>query len=391
MINEETIKSIIAMTRSLVKIPSRADQDSPDAIIGFISTWFAEHELDTTRLYRDGRCVGVYARISSPSPGKSLCLDAPADTAPSGDAEQWESGPFSGIVSNRKLYGRGAADAKFAVSLFSHLVVDLARSGIPKGNIYLLFDADEHTGGFAGVKQFLTEIAPRPDTVLVGYPGNYGIVIGARGFWRAKVTTHGVAEHSGSRKPAVTNALVKAAQLVTRLNELNMPHEEDRWFHFGPKVTVTTIHGGDSFTQIPGSCECHVDVRLTPSFDSEAALSMLRATAESVDRAFPSAKRTAIEVDETWPAYRLDTASRIVRYFTRVASEALGREICPVVCGPSNIGNYLATMGIETICGFGPAYENIHAPNESVDLTSIASIYDIYKKVVIGYLEVSND
>ena len=50
-----------------------------------------------------------------------------------------------------------------------------------------------------------------------------------------------------------------------------------------------------------------------------------------------------------------------------------------VVAGPSNIGNFLATLGTEATCGFGVAYRNLHGPDEAIDVSSIPAVYDAYR------------
>ena len=56
-----------------------------------------------------------------------------------------------------------------------------------------------------------------------------------------------------------------------------------------------------------------------------------------------------------------------------------GRALPTAVVGPSNIGNYLAELGVPALCGFGVHGENIHAADERVALDSIAPVYRIYR------------
>jgi succinyl-diaminopimelate desuccinylase len=49
------------------------------------------------------------------------------------------------------------------------------------------------------------------------------------------------------------------------------------------------------------------------------------------------------------------------------------------VVGPSNIGNYLAGLGVPALCGFGVRGEGVHASDERVDLASIAPVWRIYR------------
>lgn len=53
-------------------------------------------------------------------------------------------------------------------------------------------------------------------------------------------------------------------------------------------------------------------------------------------------------------------------------------QIAPTVCGPSNVGNYLAAHEIAATCGFGVTYENLHAPNERIKLDTIQMTHQVY-------------
>ena len=52
------------------------------------------------------------------------------------------------------------------------------------------------------------------------------------------------------------------------------------------------------------------------------------------------------------------------------------------VAGPSNIGNYLATLGIEATAGFGVNYRNLHGTDECIELATIPLVQATYHKAV---------
>jgi hypothetical protein len=61
-------------------------------------------------------------------------------------------------------------------------------------------------------------------------------------------------------------------------------------------------------------------------------------------------------------------------------------EIEPVVCGPSNIGNYFAAHQIDATCGFGVTYENLHAPNKRIKLDTIQMTSAVYSSALQSLL-----
>lgn len=57
-----------------------------------------------------------------------------------------------------------------------------------------------------------------------------------------------------------------------------------------------------------------------------------------------------------------------------------------MVVGPSNIGNYLAALGVEATCGFGLNHRNLHAADERIEISSIGAVYEVYRGAVMRLL-----
>jgi succinyl-diaminopimelate desuccinylase len=224
---------------------------------------------------------------------------------------------------------------------------------------------------------------------MIGYPGPDHVVVGCRGFLRAAITVTSTAGHSGSSAPASGNAVEKAAELVHRLVRTELPTVASEAFPLPPKLTVTAMHGGEGsggYTIVPDRCMVHVDVRLTPAFDAAAATALLEQEAVAVDREHSTAHPTLLEVVGTWPAYRLNSGSLLSTALLRAAERATGRAPQPKVAGPSNIGNYLAGLGIEATAGFGVAYRNAHGTDECIDVSTIPSVQAAYHEAVVTLL-----
>jgi succinyl-diaminopimelate desuccinylase len=382
-VNMELSDSVTELTQCLVRIPSQGGIDDPLPVITMLLSWLIEHGVAAEVLEDDtGRSVAVVAEIGEGNP--TYCLNACLDTAPIGDKESWLVEPTGADVIDGWLLGRGAADSKIGAAIFAHIGLHLAETSLA-GRLSLLFDADEHTGRFGGIKCY---VARHGDVagVMIGYPGNYGIVVGARGFWRARIDVFGTSAHSGSRTSQVDNAVVKAAALVQKLTSLDLPVEVDPAFEFGPKLTVTGIHGGSAYSTVPDQCCVFVDVRLTPSLTAEKSEGLVRAACEVTDKLLPSRRPSRIHMEESWPPYHLSEKSMVASALRSSAQKAFDRDFPLVVAGPSNIGNYLASLGIDATCGFGVTYKNLHASNEGVDLATIEPVFKAYEDAVLQLL-----
>jgi succinyl-diaminopimelate desuccinylase len=287
------------------------------------------------------------------------------------------------------LYGRGSSDCKTAVAIFSHIAARLSRRPDElHGTVTLLFDADEHTGGFSGAKRYFAgEDAPSDVAgVMIGYPGLRHIVVGGRGFLRAEVVTHGTAGHTGASAPGDGNAVGKAAQLIQELNQHREPASIDAEFRQPPKLTVTAVHGGEGYSIVPDRCVVNVDIRLTPTFDRRAAAELLERVVAEVDRDWPATVATTLTYAESWPAFKLGDDSPVAVALRLAAERHAEHPPEQKVAGPSNIGNYLASLGIDATAGFGVAYRNLHGTDECIEVATIALVQAVYHEAILTLL-----
>ncbi|WP_224371717.1 M20 family metallopeptidase [Hyalangium versicolor] len=376
------VESILRLLQELVRTPSRGGLDSYGPVITLVRAWLDGQGLSSEVLTDErGQPVALHARVGHGSP--CFVLNATLDTASYGDETRWTHPPTSGLLEDGWLHGRGSADSKSAVALFCHIAATLHRRRLgDRGSVELLFDADEHTGRLGGMQAWLARKPEAVAGVFIGYPGDERIMIGSRGFWRVRLRVHGEGGHSGAGRRKAVNALGKAALLVRELEEAPLPQRMREDFPLPPKLTVTGVRGGGDFALVPDSATVEVDVRLTPLFDASAAEALVREAVRKVEEARPASRPTEFEVLPSWPAYVLPAQSPLARALQQAAQEIRGSSLPCEVAGPSNTGNLLATHGIPATCGFGVRYRNIHAPDEAIDVSSLAPAYLAYLRAL---------
>ena len=385
----EDSASVLELTRDLVRIPSRGGIDPYDPVLDRMACWLDAHGLECRRLTGPGgETVALACEAAGAVPGPRYVLDACLDTAPFGDESAWRKSPTSALIDEGWLHGRGSSDSKVGAAIFAHILARLKSApGRWAGSAVLLLDVDEHTGGFGGAKAFFEDpAAPRVDGVMIGYPGPDHVVTGGRGVLRARLHVYGVAGHSGSSSTVTPSAIAKAAALVSRLHEAELPGPADPDFPLPARLTVTAISGGEGYSVVPDLCVVNVDVRLTPAFDSRAALEVVRAAAGATDAGWPGTQPTYVEVTTSWPPYALPGTSRLRTALLSAARDA-GLTAQAKVAGPSNIGNYLAGLGIPATAGFGVVYERLHGTDERIRVDSIPAVQAAYHQALLTLLQ----
>ncbi|MBF9016757.1 MULTISPECIES: M20 family metallopeptidase [unclassified Oceanispirochaeta] len=374
--------SILNMIKEMVHIPTQGGIDDTEPMLRYLTDWYASRGMKGNILKDENGKNCAFIFILGEGDGPLYCLNACGDTADIGNPAEWSRDPFSAEEEEGWLYGRGSCDSRAGVAIFSHILHDLfLEKSLTSGRLAVMFDVDEHTGNFGGVKALVRE---NPDLagVMIGYPGFDEVVCGARGFYRVELVVSGKSGHTGMAGDNEQNALRKGAALIEELYSRELSALEDKDFPFGPKLTVTKMRGGNGFSVVPDDCRILVDVRLTNTFDAQKASGLLCDAAAAVDERFPSPHPTAVNEKGSWPPYVLPSSSVVASALHKGASSITGRDIPRVVCGPSNIGNYLFSLGIEATCGFGVKNRNFHGIDECIEIVTIDPVYRSYREAV---------
>lgn len=381
--------SMVEFLRQLVAIPSQAGSDDPAAIVQAVGAWLAENGV---RFQRLGTARNPRALVINPPTQEVLLLNACLDTAPVGDLAQWTYSPFGAAEHEGWLHGRGSADSKAAVAIFSEIAKAIPLTAREPVNgrlrrVTIVFDGDEHSGRFGGIKAYTAKFG-FPAFCAIGYPGPRHIVVGSRGFYRTVLTLRGALGHSGSGSVPAELAMAKLQRLLAGLEKVREQGAADgENFPPRPRASVTWIRtGARTYALTPAKIECGIDIRLTPGFGREAAGRFLDELLADIARETGEVHASSLGPVNCWPAFRTPDGALLPRLLQSCAREALGHAPEFSVSGPSNIGNYLAMHGTQVVSGFGAEYQRLHGPDECVKLDSIPGIHAAYALAVRRFL-----
>lgn len=384
---------VVDFLRQLVATPSQAGVDTPAAIVQTASAWLTENSVGHQLIGTPEKPKALVLNPPSGAGDEVLLLNACLDTAPVGDLGQWQFPPFGAVEQEGWLYGRGSADSKAAVAIFSDIARDLELTAGPARHgrrrcVSMVFDCDEHSGRFGGIKAYTREFG-FPAYCAIGYPGPQHIVVGSRGFYRRVLTLRGALGHSGSGSVPAELATAKLQRLLVGLEQISSAGSPaEAQFPPPPRASLTWIRtGARSYALTPSKIECGLDIRLTPAFDRAAAEAFITRLMDDMARETGRAYPCSLGKVNCWPAFRTPDAALLPRLLASSARQALGHEPEFSVSGPSNIGNYLAMHGTQVVAGFGVAYQRLHGPDECVRLDTLAGIRRSYALAVQRFLD----
>jgi len=155
------------------------------------------------------------------------------DVVPVENVDNWDYPPFSGriveLAHDRFIWGRGSFDMKNTGTAFSIAILTLLREGFqPKGNIKLIFEADEERGGEEGMEILVDDYWEdiKVDCLITEGAGyklpigrDFTIQTGEKGKCQTKIEIKGVAGHGSTPSDYKEFAIYKLVNILEKIRK----------------------------------------------------------------------------------------------------------------------------------------------------------------------------
>ncbi|MBM7584235.1 acetylornithine deacetylase [Bacillus pakistanensis] len=167
----------------------------------------------------------VVATLKGNGGGRSIILNGHIDVVPEGDPKDWRDDPFSGRVSEGKLYGRGSTDMKGGNVALLLAIEAIISTGIKlKGDVIFQSVIEEESGGTGTLAALLRGY--KADAAIIPEPTNMKLFPKQQGSMWFRIKVKGKSAHGGTRYEGV-NAIEKAMKVISSLRELEIKRNEE--------------------------------------------------------------------------------------------------------------------------------------------------------------------
>ncbi|MCA9917394.1 MAG: YgeY family selenium metabolism-linked hydrolase [Anaerolineales bacterium] len=382
LLNPQLEAEIIELAQNLVQIKSLPGQEAE--AIKFAQQKMIALGYDEVSIDQMGNVLG---RIGSGD--KSILLDAHLDTVAVNDAAEWAVPPFSGLVANGRLHGRGSVDMKSAAAAAIYAGIIAKKSGLAQGKtVYVSCTVMEEDCDGENLKHLFQERNLRPDFVLICEPSNNQIMLGHKGKAQIAITTHGVSAH-GAAPEKGRNAIYEMAEIIQRVEKLN----EQLPMRNGRKATLVMSQirsASASLNAVPTECEVYLDRRMIPgetedTIRQEMAQLVAGKHASWAIGVLHKTSWTGHEVryEPLHPAWEIEREHPLTQACMAAYTDTFGVE--PTEFGFWDFSTNAVTpvsLGIPTI-GFGPGdYRLAHMRDESCPVQQIVAACRFYASVI---------
>lgn len=382
LISAEMGSEVIRFASELVRIKSLSGHE--EEIIRFMEKRMKSLDYDEVTVDSMGNLLG---RIGEGD--QSIMFDSHVDTVGASDEENWDLPPFSGMISDGYIWGRGAADMKSGAAASIYAAGAAKKRGLEPGkSVYVSCTVMEEDCDGENLKHMFRELDLKPGCVIICEPSSNRITLGQKGKAQISVRTRGVSAH-GSAPERGENAIYEMADIIRKVEKTNK-ELMSKAGRPGTLVMSGISSRSASLNAVPSECKAHLDRRTAPG-ETEGDI------IEEMDRIIRGKNATwEIEkiIRKSWtgmdieylpfhPAWEIDPQHELTRACNRAYRYTFG----------SYPGRYEfwdfstnavtpVSMGIPVI-GFGPGeYKLAHAANERCELRQITDAFRFYAALI---------
>ena len=351
-----TGKSLLPILERLVALPTVSGNLSAcEEGLDYIGEFLAERGMRVSRFDQGG--FGALVATVRPTLTPAVMLTAHLDVVP---------GPehlFTMARDGHRVVGRGVFDMKGAIAAYLALIDELGPD-LQRYDLGVMITTDEETRDL-GVKLLLQEEGYRPRVAVLPDGGdNWQLEEVAKGAWRVRVSTYGVAVH-GSRPWTGESASMKLLDLlgdIRRRFPVDDPHVDT--------LNISFLRAGTAPNQLPDQAEAVLDIRV---MGPEELAAVERDVAEICRR-----HGADLELLVLFPPVRHDLTDPLLAEFARSIEQVTG-----VACGSclsfgsSDAAQY-ATVGVP--CAVTrPVGGGHHGDDEWVDVASLELLVPVLR------------
>jgi acetylornithine deacetylase/succinyl-diaminopimelate desuccinylase-like protein len=223
----------VEILQRLIRFDTSNPPGNEAECVAFVGQLLTQAGIKTRLLARSDTRPNLIARIAGQGNAPPMLLYGHVDVVPA-DSQRWQQPPFSGVLAEGYVWGRGALDMKGGVAMILSAVLraKAERVQLP-GDVVLAIVCDEERFGDYGAG-FLVETHPELFSGIryaLGEFGGFSLSIGKRRFYPIQVAEKqicwlrvrfgGPGGHGSM--PVRGGAMAKLARFLRRLDSRSLP------------------------------------------------------------------------------------------------------------------------------------------------------------------------
>ena len=328
----------------------------------------------------------IIAEVIGDEVGKSIMFNGHVDTVPVGDIKKWSMDPYSAIIKDNKLFGRGSTDMKGAIASMI-IAMKFIMNNVEKFNGKIIFTgvmAEETTG--LGTQKIVEENI-KADMAVVGEPSDEKIYRAHKGTMWFNLSTYGKLEHSSESNSESNNAIINMMKLIMEINEISKELETIENNLVGhPSINIGLIDGGTKQNMIADSCRISIDRRTLPEEKTDEILDKLRIRLDGL-RSLDDRLTFDLEIDTIREAVEVAESEQIVQEVKNALNKVINKN--PTISGmkATTDMSILVNQGNIPSVIYGPGFiKQAHTVDEFIEVKRLVESSQVYAEILLNTL-----
>ncbi len=329
--------------------------------------------------------------------GKSIILNGHIDVVPEGNRKDWTDDPFSGIVKDGKMYGRGTTDMKGGnVSLLMALEALVKNNVKLKGDVIFQSVIEEESGGAGTLAAVLRGY--QADGAIIPEPTDLKFFPYQQGSLWFRLTIKGKSAHGGTRYEGISSldlafdVIEKIKQLEKERNELLQEEPLYASIPIPIPINIGVCHSGNWPSSVPDVTVLEGRYGVSPHETMENAMSMMEQKIKQLNDAHEWFKEKPVELDwfgARWLPNKLELNHPLLQTLTEnyiiVENKLPKIEAAPW----GTDGGILSSLAQTPTIVFGPGTtKKAHDSNEYIEIEKMVKAAEIIALTIIDWCEI---
>lgn len=329
--------------------------------------------------------------------GRSIILNGHIDVVPAGDIEQWDVEPYSGMIKDGNMYGRGVTDMKGGnVSLLLAIQALQALNIKLKGDVIFESVIEEESGGSGTLASVLRGY--KADAALIPEPTNMKIFPKQQGSMWFRLYIKGLSAHGGTRYEGVS-AIEKSMIVIDHILQLEEKRNKrisDPLFKNIPipiPINIGKIEGGDWPSSVADMVKVEGRMGVSPDETMEDAKLEMENWILKLGEIDPWFLQYPVDLEwfgARWLPGSIELNHPLVHSLSK--NYQYVRNQAPIIeASPwGTDGGLLTKVGDTPSIIFGPGVtEKAHYPNEYIVIDRVFEAAEIIALTLIDWCELS--
>tara|TARA_Y100000590_G_scaffold306635_1_gene346056 strand:+ start:556 stop:1701 length:1146 start_codon:yes stop_codon:yes gene_type:complete len=336
-----------------------------------------------------GNVKNLYAKLGKLSP--NFCYAGHTDVVPPGNIGDWSVDPFKPAVKNNKLIGRGANDMKASIACFVAAVSKFKKKNKKfKGSISLLITGDEEGIAINGTKKVVKYLKRKREKInfcLVGEPTNPNklgemVKIGRRGSITGRLTILGTQGHVAypHRANNPSNTIIK---ILKKIKDIKLDKGTKDFQPSNLEITKINIDN-HADNVIPGSAKAVFNIR----FNNKHTSNSLKKKLNAIFRSMVKKNKCKFDIKYDVSGEAFITKPNKTTYMIQNTIKKITK-IKPKLSTTGGTSDARFIRKIAPCLEFGLVGKTMHKIDESVPISDLNKLTNIYQNILKNYFRAS--